>query len=185
MTPGKRPAGYRRRLLAEAPVARTSRLGRRVDWPATRAATSWGENAAHTVASLTMRAPARCVDCMSTAPSRNWLSRVEISAWCEGASGGRTVPGRAALRARPPRRRPAPGRAPPTGRPVRRPPPGHRRRSPRPAARARWPRPRPRATNTSMPAKTLVRQARWLGRPSTVTRQSADAHAAERPARRA
>ena len=37
-----------------------------------------------------------------------------------------------------------------------------------------------------MPAATLVRQARWLGRPSTVTRQSKhDAHAAERPARRA
>ena len=66
-----------------------------------------------------------------------------------------------------------PARAPPTGRPGPRRPPARRRRSPAQARRARLAAaPATGAERTSMPSATLVRQARWLGRPSTVTRQS-------------
>ncbi len=156
-------------------MANTSRLGRnKVERPATMAATSVGEKAAHTVVSFRILTPALAADWSSTAPSRNWRSRSDISAACEGASGLKywppgcsrssatitSAPASARLRAAVKPAGPAPttrtsqaissaGAAGSAGREA--------------ATGAEW---------TSRPGSTLVRQARWLGRPFTVTRQS-------------
>ena len=138
------------------------------------AATSVGENAAQTVASFKILTPALTADWCNTAPSRNCRSRAEISAVCDAASGLKywppgcsrssatmtSTPANARLRAAVNPAGPAPttrtsqaissaGAAGSVGRDV-----------------------TTGAVRTSMPGAILVKQARWLGRPSTVTRQS-------------
>ena len=182
---------------APAATARRRRSPARGAWagtgstrPATMAATSWAENAAHTVVSLRMRTPAAQRRLRAaTAPSRNWrssageLGRVRGRQRLEDT--GRRDAG--ARRPRSRRRRPAPARAPPTGRPGRRRPPARRRRSPRPARGRRSAARRRGRRGAHVHAGRDLGQAGALARPAVDRDQAveADAHAAERPARRA